>query len=103
MRIYGLRNCDSCRAARKALPDAEFVEVTDPGLAPQDLQLALDSLGNSLVNKRSTTWKQMSETDKELSVADQLAAHPKVMKRPLIIDGDTAYLGWTDDVKKALL
>lgn len=103
MRIYGLRNCDSCRAARKALPEAEFVDVTDPGIAPEHLAMALSALGESLVNKRSTTWKQMADADRAASVPDQLAAFPKVMKRPLIIDGDAVYLGWTKDVQQALL
>jgi arsenate reductase len=31
-----------------------------------------------------------------------LADHPTLMKRPLIEDGDTLYLGWGDDVRAEL-
>ena len=103
MRIYGLRNCDSCRAARKTLPDAEFVDVLNPGVEEAHLMLALDSHGQALVNKRSTTWKQMSDEARALPVMDQLHQFPKVMKRPLIISEGCAYIGWGVDVKKALL
>ena len=27
MKLYGLKTCDTCRKALKALPDAEFVDV----------------------------------------------------------------------------
>ncbi len=103
MRIYGLSNCDSCRVARKALPEAEFVDVVDPGVLDAHMQLAVDSCGDVLINKRSTTWKQMSDEEKALPATVQLERFPKVMKRPLIIADGKAYVGWGADVKKALL
>ena len=36
MLIYGLKNCDTCRKAIKALPDAQLVDVRKDGV-PADV------------------------------------------------------------------
>jgi arsenate reductase len=55
-----------------------------------------------LVNTRSTTWRGLGEDVRNQSHLDLLAAHPTLMKRPLIIDGDVLYLGWSKEVQTAL-
>ena len=45
-----------------------------------------------LLNKRSTTWRQLTETDKQAAEKDPLPvllAHPTLIKRPVITDGNT--------------
>jgi len=95
MKLYGLKNCDSCRAARKALPDAEFVDVRESGVDPAILNQALDTFGDALVNKKSTTWRGLDEAERAREPLALLADHPTLMKRPLIVDGDRMVLGWT--------
>ncbi len=102
MRIYGLKNCDSCRAARKALPGAGFVDLRADGIADEVLSRAIATFGAALINTRSTTWRGLDEAQRALPPADLIAAHPAVMKRPLIEDGQTLYLGWGAPVKQAL-
>ena len=41
MRLYGLKNCDTCRKAMKALPQAEFVDVRADGVPADVLAAAL--------------------------------------------------------------
>lgn len=102
MEIYGLKTCDTCRKAIKALPDARFVDVRAEGV-PQDVMgAALAVFGEKLVNTRSTTWRGLDDADRQGAPQDLLAAHPTLMKRPLIDDGGTLYLGWTKDVQNAL-
>lgn len=95
MKVYGLKNCDSCRAARKAMPEAEFVDVRDSGIDPSILEAALDAFGDALVNRKSTTWRGLDETERARAPLDLLQAHPTLMKRPLFVDGDRMVLGWT--------
>lgn len=94
MLLYGLKTCDTCRKARKALPDARFVDVRDDGVPQEVLKQALTQFGDRLVNNRSTTWRELDETERARPQIDLLTDHPTLMKRPLIVDGDRMVLGW---------
>lgn len=102
MILYGLKNCDTCRKAAKALPGATLVDIRD---TPMDAALrdrALSVFGERLINIRSTTWRGLTEAERAREPADLLASHPALMKRPLIDAGDTLHLGWDASVREAL-
>lgn len=94
MKLYGLKNCDTCRKALKALPQAEFVDVRADGVPAEVLSAAYERFGDKLVNTRSTTWRGLSEEERAKPPLELLAAHPSLMKRPLIIEGAAFHLGW---------
>jgi len=102
MEIYGLKTCDTCRKAIRALPQARFVDVRAQGVPDEVMARARASFGDALLNTRSTTWRGLSEAQRAQAPEMLLAAHPALMKRPLIVDGDAMYLGWTKDVQAAL-
>ena len=102
MRLYGLKTCDTCRKALKALPKAELVDVRADGVPAGLLSRAHAQFAGDLVNTRSTTWRGLSEDERAMPSLELLAAHPALMKRPLIEDGDQLYLGWGPDVRAAL-
>ncbi|WP_299623460.1 ArsC/Spx/MgsR family protein [uncultured Tateyamaria sp.] len=102
MEIYGLKTCDTCRKAIKALPDATFVDVRAQGVPADVMARAHAAFGAALVNTRSTTWRGLDAAERAADAAQLLADHPTLMKRPLIVDGDQLYLGWTKDVQAAL-
>ena len=102
MQIYGLKNCDSCRKACKALPQASLVDVRSQGVPDAVLKQAIRTFGASLVNTRSTTWRALDEQSRALPTEELLARHPAVMKRPLIADGDNLFLGWNAATQAAL-
>jgi arsenate reductase len=64
---------------------------------------ALARFGKDLLNTRSTTWRNLSEAERNRAPLDLLKDHPTLMKRPLIEAAGQLYLGWTADVQKALL
>lgn len=100
--IYGLKTCDTCRNARKALPEAAFVDVRDDGVSATDLQRFLAAFGDDLVNRRSTTWRNLDEAARAGDPLALLTTHPTLMKRP-VIDADGALtLGWTGATRTAL-
>ena len=101
MKLYGIKTCDTCRKALKALPNADFIDVRATPLNRAELQRFLDAFGADLVNTRSTTWRAMSEAERAADPLDQLTAHPTLMKRP-VIDNGTLHLGWGKDVQAAL-
>ena len=102
MKIYGLKTCDTCRKAIKALPDAVFVDVRSDGIPDDVLHAALDTFGAALVNTRSTTWRGLDDVEKGQAPEALIKAHPTVMKRPLIVTDDRFFLGWTKEIEADL-
>lgn len=94
MLIYGLKNCDTCRKALKALPDATLVDVRADGVPADLLQQAFAQFESKLLNTRSTTWRQLDDAERSRAPLELLAAHPTLMKRPLIVDGTRMVLGF---------
>ena len=98
MRVWGLKNCDTCRKAVKALEAAghafDYVDVRADGVDRADLERFHAVFGEALVNKRSTTWRGLSEGERAGDPIALLVQHPTLMKRPVIEDGDRLTLGW---------
>ncbi len=112
MRFYGLKNCDTCKKAQKALTDAgkdfEVVDVRADGVPADLLATWLAEVGSdALINRRSTTWRGLSEAEKAAAEGDGAVAllgeHPTLMKRPVIVAGGAVHVGWSKDVQAALL
>lgn len=107
LKVYGLRACDSCRAAVKALAGAgHAVRLVDLRAEPLDAATRarfLAAFGERLVNRRSTTWRGLTEEARARPPEALLAEHPALMKRPVIVAGDAIYLGWDATAKAALL
>ncbi|NVK12551.1 MAG: arsenate reductase [Rhodobacteraceae bacterium] len=102
MKIYGLKNCDTCRKALKALPDSVLVDIRADGMPEGLLETTHAKFGDKLVNTRSTTWRGLSEEERAGEPLDLLRAHPALMKRPLIERDGEIFLGWDQNTKAAL-
>lgn len=102
MRLIGLKACDTCRKARKALAEAgyevRYVDVRADGLAEADLDAVLAEFPAKAINKASTTWRGLSDAEKASDPKALLAAHPTLLKRPVII-GDQMTIGWDKAVQ----
>lgn len=107
MILYGLKTCDTCRKAHKALigagKEVTFVDVRATPLDAATRAQFLDAFGQALLNRRSKTWAGLSEDERAAPPDALLAAHPTLMKRPVIEEGAALYLGWGDDTRSALL
>jgi len=100
--IYGLKNCDVVRKARKALPEAQMHDVRDSPLRREKLEGFLAVFPETLVNKRSTAWRKLSEEERGTDPIALLQAHPALMKRPLIEAGAKLYLGWSAETENTI-
>ncbi len=98
MRFWGLSTCDTSRAALKALRAAghqpQVTDVRDDGLRPEDVAAMLAALGDKVMNRASTTFRDLPAEDKALPPDAVLAAHPVTMKRPVIEAGGVWTMGW---------
>lgn len=107
MQLYGLKNCDTTRKALKTLRDAGqeviYIDVRADGISADLLSWFLVAFGDDLINRRSTTWRGLSDSERAGDSLELLLAHPTVMKRPVIHTDNEYYLGWAKDVEAALL
>lgn len=101
-KIYGIKACDTCRKAVKAL-GAELHDVRAEPLGAADLARFFAAFGEALVNTRSTTWRGLSEQERSRAPLELLADHPTLMKRPVIELDETLHLGWGKDVQAKLM
>ena len=111
MRIYGLKNCDTCRKALRDLNaqgnDATLIDVRETPLAAETRNRFWHAFGAALLNTRSTTWRGLSEAERTRAPLDLIAEHPTLMKRPVIekqMGSETKlYIGWGAQTQSALL
>jgi len=107
MQLYGLKTCDTTRKALKTLRNAgvevTYIDVRDDGVPAELLSQFIFAFGDKLVNKRSTTWRGLSDSKRAGDAHALLLEHPTLMKRPVIHVGKDLHLGWTKDVEAALL
>ncbi|MGR3514109.1 MAG: arsenate reductase family protein [Paracoccaceae bacterium] len=102
MTLYGIKSCDTCRKARQAAEKAgktiTFVDIRDTPLSAELRTRFLDAFGEALINKKSTTWRGLSEAERAKAPEALLAQHPTLMKRP-VLDGAVLTLGWSSEVQ----
>lgn len=93
MILYGIKNCDTVKKARKWLEangvDYQFHDFRADGIDAAAIQGWLNTVGaDKLINKRGTTWRKLSAADQaraETDPAGLLAEHEAVIKRPMIV------------------
>ncbi|PIE12816.1 MAG: arsenate reductase [Rhodobacterales bacterium] len=99
MKLYGLKNCDTCRRALKALQaaghDVALVDVRNEPIDRADLERWHAQFGAALLNRRSTTWRTLDEAQRQQDPVSLLQEHPALMKRPVVVnDAGEMSLGW---------
>ena len=107
MKLYGLKNCDSCKKALKEIrstgKDIEFIDIRDHPISLDMIKNWLDQHGDGvLVNRKSTTWRNLSDWDRRTPTPILLQTYSTLIKRPVIIAGNDSFVGWNVDVKSAL-
>lgn len=106
MILYGLSTCETTKKALKALQragkDVVFRDVRAQPLSRAEIDTIIAQFGDRAVNKQSTTYRGFSEFLRESEADAQIAAQPTVMKRPIVQDGATWYLGWDEAIEATL-
>ena len=102
MRLYGLKTCDTCRKSLKTMQDVQFVDVREQGVPSDILARAFAEFGDAVVNTRSTTWRNLDESERSRPALELLRDYPTLMKRPLIERDGELHLGWTAKTRASL-
>ena len=104
--LYGIKNCDTIKKARAWLSanniDYTFHDYRQDGLDTPWLEQTEQALGWELMlNKRGTTFRQLSEEQKQgVDKAAALALmleHPAMIKRPILIHAEQYFIGFKAD------
>ncbi|WP_339926954.1 ArsC family reductase [uncultured Cobetia sp.] len=91
--LYGIKTCDTCRKARRALDDRgvpyRWHDLREDGLSASLLESWLEQTAwSSLLNKRSTSWRNLSDEQRDSLDANSARAlmleHPTLIKRPIL-------------------
>ncbi len=96
--MYGIPNCDTIKKARKWLEaqgvNYRFHDYRKDGIDAALVSEFCQALGwENVLNKRGTTFRQLSQEQKDTLNADTaialLVEQPAMIKRPLLrVDGD---------------
>lgn len=105
--MYGIKNCDTIKKARKWLEtagiDYQFHDYRADGLTTSQLHTFIAKLGwKALLNTKGTTWRKLPEEQRaEITNAETAAAlmleQPAIIKRPLLIASQQMLLGFNAD------
>ncbi|BBA33520.1 protein yffB [Methylocaldum marinum] len=110
--LYGIRNCDTCKKARAWLETRgiayRFHELRENGLDRPVLEEMERALGwESLLNRRSTTWRQLSETDRQDLTREKslqlMLRFPTLIKRPVLVANDKIFAGFSPEQYQGIL
>ena len=110
--VYGLKTCDTCRAALKWLESEElnyrFFDIRDYGVNASTVRSWMGEVGcEALLNRRGTTWRGLSDIDKknidESKAISLMVEHPTLIKRPVFQVNETVFVGFKSEQKTVLI
>ncbi len=111
IKLYGIKNCDTIKKARCWLDDNkqkyQFHDFRVDGLDSSTLSSWLSKVDKmTLLNKRSTTWRQLSDTQKsdlsESNIKKLLLANVTLIKRPVLEMNKKIYVGFSEKIYQEL-
>ncbi|MBM3071337.1 ArsC family reductase [Enterobacter sp. RHBSTW-00994] len=105
--MYGIKNCDTIKKARRWLEahnlEYRFHDYRADGLDAEFLHTAIAELGwEALLNTRGTTWRKLDESHRNsindaTSAATLMLEMPAIIKRPLLCaPGQPMLLGFSE-------
>ena len=106
MKIYGIKNCDTVKKARKWLDEKgvpyEFHDFKKDGLDDTLLSRLEQSVGwETLLNRRGTTWRKLPEDVRDTidaqSAHDIMLENPSIIKRPVVEHEGSVSVGFSAD------
>ena len=109
--LYGIKNCDTVRKARRWLDNHnisyDFHDFRADGLSKTKVNQWLKEIGQeTLVNRRGTTWRKLSDEQKAVSskaaIADLLVEQPAIIKRPVLDNNGVLHVGFNETDYKNL-
>ena len=101
IQLYGISNCDTVRKAIKYLDvndiRYQFIDYRKNPISLEKLQTIVSIVGwENLINRRSTTYRSLSEKQKKNINYDLVLNYPTLIKRPVLISEDEVLVGFSE-------
>ena len=103
--LYGIVQCDTVKKARRWLDSHQipyqFHDFRKDGLDARQVRGWLEDVGwQALLNRRSTTWRGLTESERTqpdaVKVLVLMLRYPTLIKRPVLVDGDRLLVGFDE-------
>ncbi len=97
LKLYGIKNCDTVKKATKWLDEKkikyQFHDYKKDGVDAVFLEQLLEKFGfEKLLNRKGTTWRQLS-AEEQSEIVDNKSALKLMQEKPSIIKRPIADLG----------
>lgn len=101
IKMYGIKNCDTIKKAQKFLTaqgvDFEFIDFRQTPIDEQTLQSFIDAVGwDKVINKRSTTYRNFTDEEKQNISLSLTLKNPTLIKRPVLVTEDDIEVGFSE-------
>ena len=101
IKMYGIKNCDTIKKAQRFLKaqgvNFEFIDFRDQPIDEKTLQSFVDALGwDQLINKRSTTYRNLTDKEKKDITLELTLKNPTLIKRPVLVTGADVRVGFSE-------
>ena len=112
LKLYGIPNCDTVKKARKWLEsngiNYEFVDFRKNPLSTAQLKDWAETVGlETLLNKRSRTWRELDKDQQDNSNSTKMLQlmqkMPTLIKRPVLVDKKKVLVGFNNSEYGKLL
>ena len=101
IQVYGIKNCDTVTKALVYLNDHDvnyqFIDFRQNPISQQVLIKMVESVGwELLINKRSKTYRSLSDEEKSKINYDLVLRLPTLIKRPVLVRGENIMVGFSE-------
>lgn len=111
--IYGIKNCNTMKKAFEKLDNLgltyTFFDYKKQQVTIETLQTWVNQAGiDKILNKKGTTWRNVSDADKQtasnnINFALQLMQqNPSMIKRPIVVADKTLIVGFDETAFESL-
>ena len=102
IQVYGIKNCDTVKKALVYLNDHDvnyqFIDFRQNPISQQVLIKMVESVGwELLINKRSTTYRSLSEEEKSNINYELVLKLPTLIKRPVLVQDENIMVGFSEN------
>ena len=106
--MYGIKNCDTVKKAQKFLDlhgvEFEFIDFRQNPINALILQSFIDALGwDKVINKRSTTYRNFTDDEKQNITPALALKNPTLIKRPVLVLDNEIRVGFSEKIYSDLI
>ena len=106
--IYGIKNCDTVKKALKFLSSKslphEFIDFRENLISEELYKTMEQGVGlEMLINKRSSTYRSLTDDEKQNIGYELVSKYPTLIKSPVLIQNVDVMVGFSEKQYSELL